>query len=175
KSPSATGWARHLSESEQLRAPLPSGSRLEGIHGSQPGARKPMCGTCSPAVPATHCTRRICMRIGRTRSRAVGRLIAALGSLVAIMVPTATTATSVQAAVPAPYVQQGYWIVTTDGSVFNYGAALNFGGGAAPGKAVWLATTPSGMGYWIPTFGGVVHTFGDAPFLGDASKLHLNA
>ena len=101
------------------------------------------------------------MRIGRTRGRAVGRLIAALGSLVAIMVPTATTATSVQAAVPAPYVQQGYWIVTTDGSVFNYGAALNFGGGAAPGKAVWLTTTPSGMGYWIPTFGGVVHTFGD--------------
>jgi hypothetical protein len=116
------------------------------------------------------------MRTGRTRRRAFGRLIAALGSLAALIVPTATTAaTSVRAAAPAPYVQQGYWLVTTDGTVYNYGAALNFGGGSAPGKAVWLTTTPSGMGYWIPTFGGVVHTFGDAPFLGDASKLHLNA
>ena len=101
------------------------------------------------------------MRTGRTRGRAAGRLIAALGSLVAIIVPSATTATRVQAAVPAPYVEQGYWIVTTDGSVFNYGSALNFGGGSGPGKAVWLTATLTGMGYWIPTFGGVVHVFGD--------------
>ena len=115
------------------------------------------------------------MRTGRTRGRAAGRLIAALGSLVAIIVPSATTATRVQAAVPAPYVEQGYWIVTTDGSVFNYGSALNFGGGSGPGKAVWLTATPTGMGYWIPTFGGVVHAFGDATFVGDAAQLRLNA
>jgi len=115
------------------------------------------------------------MRTGRTRGRAAGRLIAALGCTLAIIVPPATTAASVRAAVPAPYVEQGYWVVTTDGSVFNYGSALNFGGGSGPGKAVWLTATPSGMGYWIPTFGGVVHVFGDAPFLGDAGKLRLNA
>src|SRR2546423_5714906 len=128
----------------------------------------------SPAVPATH-ARRKRMRTGRTGGRAAGSLIAALGSLVAIVVPSATRATSVQAAVPAPYVQQGYWIVTTDGSVFNYGTAINFGGGSAPGKAVWLTPTPTGLGYWIPTFGGVVHAFGDAPFLGDAAQVRLNA
>ncbi|MEA2591209.1 MAG: hypothetical protein QOD62_1040 [Actinomycetota bacterium] len=55
------------------------------------------------------------MRTGRTRGRAAGRL-------------------SVQAAIPAPYVQQGHCLVASDGGVFNFGDGTFQGSLGAEGR-----------------------------------------
>jgi hypothetical protein len=62
----------------------------------------------------------------------------------------------------------GYWMVGSDGAVYNFGDAGQFGGvvPAAGTSAVDLEPTPSGLGYWIVTDAGAVTTRGDASFFG---------
>jgi len=64
--------------------------------------------------------------------------------------------------------QAGYWMVGSDGAVYNFGDAGQFGAAvpAAGSSAVDLEPTPSGRGYWIVTDAGVVTTRGDASFFG---------
>ena len=60
----------------------------------------------------------------------------------------------------------GYWLVSQDGTVYVFGDASNYGsvqGASAP--ATSLAATPSG-GYWVLTADGAVHPFGDASNFG---------
>jgi hypothetical protein len=60
----------------------------------------------------------------------------------------------------------GYWLTTTEGSVYAFGDAHFFGSGAAAGMAgpvVGIAATDDGRGYWLATAGGRVLAFGDAP------------
>jgi hypothetical protein len=62
----------------------------------------------------------------------------------------------------------GYWMVGSDGAVYNFGDAGHYGNAVpAPGSAaVDLEPTPSGKGYWIVTDAGVVSAYGDAALFG---------
>jgi hypothetical protein len=73
---------------------------------------------------------------------------------------------------------RGYWMVGTDGGLFNFGDAGFLGGlGGLHLNApiVGIAATPSGRGYWMVGADGGVFNFGDAPFLGSLGAIHLNA
>jgi len=62
----------------------------------------------------------------------------------------------------------GYWMVASDGGIFNYGTATFEGAGAGrfPAAAVGMARTPDGGGYWEVTSAGGVANFGDATNFG---------
>ena len=63
----------------------------------------------------------------------------------------------------------GYWMTTSDGSVFTFGTAPFFGslsGRPLQSRVVGMAATPDGRGYWLVAADGGVFTFGDAPYLG---------
>ena len=72
----------------------------------------------------------------------------------------------------------GYWILTANGTVYNYGDAVNYGdaagafGGLNPATAIF--TTSDGAGYWIASANGTVDQYGDAPNDGGMSGTHLN-
>ena len=71
----------------------------------------------------------------------------------------------------------GYWLVSSDGGVFNFGDASFYGstGGLALNKpVVAMAPTPDGKGYWLVSSDGGVFTFGDASFYGSTGGLALN-
>src|SRR5581483_1538331 len=71
-------------------------------------------------------------------------VLAGLTSLVAT-VPSARSAV-------VPAATSGYWLVGTDGGIFNYGSAGFFGStGAIPlnQPIVGMAATPDGRGYWM--------------------------
>ncbi len=75
-------------------------------------------------------------------------------------------------------VAQGYWMVASDGGIFNFGGAGFFGsmGGQPLNKPmVGIAATPDGNGYWTVASDGGIFTFGDAGFHGSTGSLHLNA
>ncbi len=65
-------------------------------------------------------------------------------------------------------VKAGYWMVGSEGAVYNFGDAGAYGGAvpAVGSSAVDLEPTPSGNGYWIVTDKGVVTTRGDAASVG---------
>ena len=71
----------------------------------------------------------------------------------------------------------GYWILTSDGSVFPFGDALTHGevsvGGSNPANAIFA--TSDGGGYWIGTANGSVFSYGDAPNDGSMAGMPLNA
>src|SRR5438309_1305089 len=61
----------------------------------------------------------------------------------------------------------GYWLVTADGRIFNFGDANAYGSPAASAQslarpAVAMAATPNGRGYWVATADGRVFAFGNA-------------
>ncbi|HXY43830.1 MAG TPA: anti-sigma factor [Acidimicrobiales bacterium] len=72
----------------------------------------------------------------------------------------------------------GYWEVTADGAVANFGSASSFGsargllGGA---RVTGFASTPDGGGYWLVTSDGRVFNFGDAAYYGAAPGTHVLA
>lgn len=69
----------------------------------------------------------------------------------------------------------GYWVLSSDGSVFGIDAP-DFGGAtdlASDDSAVALAAIPNASGYWIFTAKGRVVPRGAAQSLGDVSKLNL--
>ena len=72
--------------------------------------------------------------------------------------------------------RSGYWMVGSDGRVYNFGEAKTFGDAtlAAGAQAVDLEPTPSGNGYWIVDDLGHVFAKGDAKALGDVSRSILN-
>ena len=60
---------------------------------------------------------------------------------------------------------KGYWLVASDGSMFTFGDAGNFGseGAVTLNKPiVGMAATPDGKGYWLVASDGGMFTFGDA-------------
>jgi len=71
----------------------------------------------------------------------------------------------------------GYWLVASDGGIFNFGDARFFGsaGGAGLVKpAVGIAPTPDGGGYWITASDGGIFNYGDANFYGSEGGAALN-
>ncbi len=72
---------------------------------------------------------------------------------------------------------QGYWIVASDGGIFNYGDAQFFGSaGALPlnRPIVGMAATPDGKGYWLVASDGGIFSYGDAIFYGSTGAMTLN-
>ena len=74
----------------------------------------------------------------------------------------------------------GYWLVATDGGVFNYGDAPFYGsmGGKKLNKPiVGIAPTPNGNGYYLVASDGGIFTVpdpGGAAFLGSTGSITLN-
>ncbi len=71
---------------------------------------------------------------------------------------------------------QGYWLASSDGGTFSFGAATFHGSAATfPMKKpiVGTASTPDGQGYWLVAADGGVFSFGDAKFHGSTGSLAL--
>jgi ribosomal protein L24E len=72
---------------------------------------------------------------------------------------------------------KGYWEVSSDGNVYNFGDAGNFGselGDPLSRPVVGMASTPDGKGYWLVATDGGIFSFGDAQFYGSTGNIHLN-
>src|SRR2546425_3731725 len=72
--------------------------------------------------------------------------------------------------------QKGYWLVASDGSVFGFGDAGDYGsaGGTHLAKPiVGMAATPTGHGYWLVASDGGIFGYGDAGYYGSAGGIHL--
>ncbi|MFZ0252052.1 MAG: right-handed parallel beta-helix repeat-containing protein [Acidimicrobiales bacterium] len=75
---------------------------------------------------------------------------------------------------PASPAGLGYWLVASDGGIFNFGDAGFYGstGNLTLNKPiVGMAPTPDGKGYWLVASDGGVFNYGDAGFFGSASTL----
>jgi N-acetylmuramoyl-L-alanine amidase len=70
----------------------------------------------------------------------------------------------------------GYWLVASDGGVFNFGAPFYGSAGALTlsKPIVGMAATPGGGGYWLVASDGGVFSFGDARFFGSTGAIALN-
>ncbi len=72
---------------------------------------------------------------------------------------------------------KGYWLVASDGGIFNYGDAAFYGstGAIALNKPiVGMAATPDGKGYWLVASDGGIFNYGDAAFYGSTGAIALN-
>ena len=73
--------------------------------------------------------------------------------------------------------RRGYWLVASDGGVFNFGDA-NFYGSAGNQRLsspiVGMAPTPTGKGYWLVVGNGEIFNYGDAGSWGSPGNVHLN-
>jgi hypothetical protein len=72
---------------------------------------------------------------------------------------------------------RGYWLVASDGGIFNFGDAGFFGSTGAlvlNRPVVGMAATPDGRGYWLVASDGGVFALGDAHFEGSTGGLVLN-
>jgi len=101
--------------------------------------------------------------------------LAASGSAQTFTVSSVTPPTPPTPPTPAP--TQGYWMVATDGGIFNYGTAGFFGsaGGIHLNQPiVGMASTADGKGYWLVARDGGIFNYGDAGFYGSAGSIHLN-
>ncbi len=71
----------------------------------------------------------------------------------------------------------GYWLVASDGGIFNYGDAGFYGSTGAihlNEPVVGMAATPDGKGYWLAASDGGIFTYGDAGFYGSTGGIHLD-
>ena len=77
---------------------------------------------------------------------------------------------------------RGYWLVSSDGTVFHYGDAHFYGsvstgherGHKVPAHIVAIAATPDGRGYWLVVSDGAVLRYGDAHLYGRATRDHVD-
>ncbi len=77
-----------------------------------------------------------------------------------------TTSPIVGAAVDSA--NNGYWMVSSTGTVYGFGGARVYGSVTNPNSpVVGMAATPDGGGYWIVTSNGTVYAFGNAVNHGD--------
>ena len=71
----------------------------------------------------------------------------------------------------------GYWLVASDGGIFNYGDATFYGSTGAMHlnkPIVGMTATPDGKGYWLVASDGGIFSYGDAQFYGSTGSIHLN-
>ena len=70
---------------------------------------------------------------------------------------------------PPPPMGCGYWLAWSDGTVTDYGDALDFGDASTVAlnePITHIVATEDGLGYWLVAADGGVFTFGDAAFYG---------
>jgi hypothetical protein len=71
----------------------------------------------------------------------------------------------------------GYWLVASDGGIFNYGDAAFYGSTGAihlNRPIVGMAATRDGHGYWLVASDGGIFSYGDAAFYGSTGSIRLN-
>jgi hypothetical protein len=75
-----------------------------------------------------------------------------------------------------PLADRGYWLVASDGGIFNYGGCFlgSTGALALNEPIVGMAATPTGAGYWLVAADGGIFAFGDAAFHGSTGAIALN-
>jgi hypothetical protein len=64
---------------------------------------------------------------------------------------------------------KGYWLVASDGGIFNYGDAGFYGSTGSiqlNQPIVGMAATSAGKGYWLVASDGGIFNYGDAVFYG---------
>jgi hypothetical protein len=74
-------------------------------------------------------------------------------------------------------VQNGYWEVGTNGSVYQFGSAVPYGDASQEHLSkpiVGMALTGDDYGYWLVASDGGIFSFGDAEFYGSTGAVHLN-
>ncbi|MHB8296285.1 MAG: RCC1 domain-containing protein [Acidimicrobiales bacterium] len=94
--------------------------------------------------------------------------------LVDVSVPAAST---LRASFHLTNLQEGYWLVASDGGVFSFGTAGfhgSMGGKPLNKPIVGMAATPGGHGYWLVASDGGVFSFGNAGFHGSMGGKPLN-
>ncbi len=70
------------------------------------------------------------------------------------------------------HASSGYWMLTADGHVYNFGGAAKLGEPSEHNNVhVDIEPTPSGHGFWVLRAGGAVTLFGDAAELDSGPKL----
>jgi hypothetical protein len=125
---------------------------------------------------------------GKRRARGAGRWRASGVLLLALawLLPAArgpgaaggfAPATARPVASVQPASRPGYWLVASDGGIFNYGDAHFYGSAGAVHlnkPIVGMAATPDGGGYWLVASDGGIFNYGDAHFAGSAGGIHLN-
>lgn len=96
-------------------------------------------------------------------SVATGSLLTGVGALST----TSLIAARAQARAQNP-AGSGYWLVTADGQVLNYGVPSygDLAGHHLNAPIVGITPTPDGQGYWLIGADGGVFSFGDASFYG---------
>ncbi len=75
------------------------------------------------------------------------------------------------------YALPGYWLVASDGGIFDFGHAGFYGstGNLTLNQpVVGMAATPDGKGYWLVASDGGIFAYGDAGFYGSTGNLTLN-
>ena len=71
---------------------------------------------------------------------------------------------------------QGYWVVSSSGSVYPFGQAADYGsmaGHPLAAPVIGMAPTSDSKGYWLVAGDGGIFNFGDARFHGSTGNLHL--
>ena len=71
----------------------------------------------------------------------------------------------------------GYYLVASDGGVFNYGSAHFYGSAGSlhlNEPVVGMAVTADGAGYWLVASDGGIFSYGDAQFYGSTGAMRLN-
>jgi hypothetical protein len=66
--------------------------------------------------------------------------------------------------------RRGYWVMSDDGQIFPFGAAVGYGSHVQSlnRPLVCMSSTPSGRGYWLVAADGGIFAFGDAHYYGSA-------
>lgn len=91
------------------------------------------------------------------------------------MAGTGPTETLALSSVPIP--PHGYWLVGSDGGIFNFGSAQFYGSTGnlvLQRPVVGMVPTADRGGYWLDASDGGVFAFGDAGFYGSLPGLHIN-
>jgi hypothetical protein len=71
----------------------------------------------------------------------------------------------------------GYWLVASDGGIFNCGDAEFYGSAGSihlNRPIVGMAPALDGAGYWLVASDGGIFSYGDAVFYGSTGSIHLN-
>ncbi len=111
-------------------------------------------------------------------------------SIVAVVPPGPARGATVDVSVTSPdgtspaitadrytFALPGYWLVATDGGIFDYGNAGFFGSSGnlvLNRPVVGMASTPDDRGYWLVASDGGIFAYGDAGFYGSSGNLVLN-
>ncbi len=128
------------------------------------------------------------VRFGATPAAAF--TVTSLASIVATVPPGPAGGATVDVSVTSPdgtsprvgsdrysYALPGYWLVASDGGIFDFGHAGFYGstGNLTLNRpVVGMAVTPDDKGYWLVASDGGLFAYGDAGFYGSTGNLTLN-